>query len=237
MDLVRVLQSQGFGSRAECRALIFNGRVRIDGHAIRDPAFDFSEDTLSFTVDEVEWVYRKFAYLVLNKPQDHECSHRPSHYPSIYSLLSTPLVRRGVQAVGRLDADTTGLLLLTDDGQFIHAFTSPKKEVGKCYEVFTRYPVTSEQMASLLSGVVLRDDPSPVHATQCELVSPLCLRMTVTEGKYHLVKRMIAAVSNRVERLNRISIGDYVLPVELAVGEWKWLSDADLRALGWTQAP
>jgi 16S rRNA pseudouridine516 synthase len=175
------------------------------------------------------------AYLVLHKPAGHECSQKPSAWPSIYTLLPAPLRQRphkslqpGVQAVGRLDQDTTGLLLLTDDGAFIHKMSSPKHHVPKVYEVTAKHPVDAKQVERLLAGVVLEDDPKPVKAAACEITGECTLRLTLTQGKYHQVKRMVAAVGNRVEGLHRSAIGDYALPADLAPGQWRWLSAEDL---------
>ena len=175
---------------------------------------------------------------MLNKPTATECSQKPSTYPSIYTLLPSPLRLRpqkgavqGVQAVGRLDQDTTGLLLLTDDGKFIHRMSSPKHHVSKVYEVTVKHPLDETQVNKLLSGVVLDDDPKPVRAAACEAVSSHHLRLTLTEGKYHQVKRMVAAVSNRVEGLHRSQIGGLRLPDDLAPGQWCWLSEADLARI------
>lgn len=235
MRVDRLLQSQGFGTRLECRALLEDGRVTINGEICRSISEDVVAEGLCFTVDGVEWSYREFAYLVMNKPANFECSHRPSHHPSVYSLLPIVLVRRGVQAVGRLDADTTGLLLLSDDGNFIHKFTSPKKSISKCYKVFTRHPVTEKQLVALRSGVVLHDDPEPIKAIECETIDSKILTITVTEGKYHLVKRMVAASGNRVERLHRLSIGNLSLPASLAEGTWQWLDGRDFECLNFSQ--
>jgi 16S rRNA pseudouridine516 synthase len=153
-------------------------------------------------------------------------------------LLPPPLRQRpqkaatqGVQAVGRLDQDTTGLLLLTDDGQFIHRMSSPRHHVPKVYEVVVKHGVDERQISRLLEGVVLDDDPRPVRAAACELAAEGLLRLTLTEGKYHQVKRMIAAVGNRVEGLHRSRIGGLALPADLAPGQWRWLSPADLALL------
>jgi 16S rRNA pseudouridine516 synthase len=223
MELERLLRSQGFGSRPECRALIGAGRVAIDGEVCDNPYLDIEPEGLNFSVDGVVWRYQKQVYLALNKPANYECSHKPKHHPSIFSLLPQHFLTRGVQAVGRLDEDTTGLLLLTDDGQFIHQYTSPKKNVPKVYEVTAKHPVSDEQIAALLSGVQLNDEPAPISAVACEPIAERLLRLTVTEGKYHLVKRMIGAAGNRVEALHRISVGQFVLPANLPLGEWTWL--------------
>ena len=140
-------------------------------------------------------------------------------------------VIQGVQAVGRLDQDTTGLLLLSDDGQFIHRMSSPKKHVPKVYRVTAKHEVSEQQIDRLIDGVVLDDDPKPVRAAACVLVDSCSIDLTLTEGKYHQVKRMLAAVGNRVEGLHRHSIGRYILPADLAPGQWRWLSETDLESL------
>lgn len=231
MELERLLRSQGFGSRPECRALVYSGRVSVAGALCDDPCAEFEPEGFGFSVDGLPWKYRKFAYLALNKPGDYECSHKPKHHPSVYTLLPRPLLTRGVQAVGRLDEDTTGLLLLTDDGQFIHTYTSPKKLVAKVYEVTTKHPIDDAQVSALLAGVLLNDEPAPIAAAACERLAERLLRLTVTEGKYHLVKRMVAAASNRVEALHRVSIGGFELPASLPPGQWMWLEAADLERL------
>lgn len=231
MELERLLRSQGFGSRQECRALICSGQVSVEGIQCEDPFAQFDPEGLNFSIDGKPWSYRKFAYLALNKPAGFECSQKPRHHPSVYSLLPRPLLTRGVQAVGRLDEDTTGLLLLSDDGQFIHTYTSPKKKIAKVYDVGVKHPVDMHQLEALLSGVQLHDEPAPVVAAACEIRSQRLLRMTVTAGKYHLVKRMIAAAGNRVEELNRVAIGAFQLPFSLAPGQWMWLQATDLERL------
>jgi 16S rRNA pseudouridine516 synthase len=154
-------------------------------------------------------------------------------------LLPAPLRERGgsaaagVQAVGRLDQDTTGLLLLSDDGRFIHKLTSPKHHVPKVYEITLRHALVQKQIDALLAGVVLDDDPKPVRAAACLASGPCALSLTLTEGKYHQVKRMIAAVGNRVEQLHRSRIGDLPLPSDLAPGQWRWLTADQLQALAY----
>ena len=136
-----------------------------------------------------------------------------------------------MQAVGRLDQDTTGLLLLSDDGKFIHKMSSPKTHLPKVYHATVKHPLDQKQIDKLLSGVVLDDDPKPVKASSCQILSPNLLELVLTEGKYHQVKRMVAAVSNRVEGLHRAKIGGLELPVDLAPGQWRWLSPADFNLL------
>lgn len=239
MQLQDILYTQGFGTRRVCAGLSQQGFVTIDGTAVTDPSADVAvADGLRFTVQGTAWEYHDKAYVLLHKPAGTECSQKPSTWPSIYTLLPSPLRLRpnkgavqGVQAIGRLDQDTTGLLLLTDDGQFIHRMGSPKHHVPKVYEVTVKHPLDDAQVQKLLAGVVLDDDPKPVRAAACEAVAPLHLRLTLTEGKYHQVKRMVAAVGNRVEALHRSQIGTLVLPAELAPGQWRWLTALEVEAL------
>ena len=237
LRLEDILFSQGFGTRRVCAGLVQQGFVAVAGTVCNDPGEFFQPEGLTFTVQGVDWPFAERAYLMLHKPAGTECSQKPSTWPSIYTLLPSPLRTRpqkaavqGVQAVGRLDQDTTGLLLLTDDGKFIHRMSSPKHHVPKVYEVSTKHPITPEMVQKLLSGVVLDDDPKPVKAAACEAVGELHLKLTLTEGKYHQVKRMLAAVGNRVEGLHRSQIGGLVLN-DLAPGQWRWLTEGDLALL------
>jgi len=231
MRLSQILFSQGFGTRRECDGLIFHGLVSVAGRVIEDPSEDVPTEGLSFSVQGRSWAYHETALVLLHKPAGHECSQKPKHHPSVLNLLPPPLRQRGVQPVGRLDEDTTGLLLLTDDGALIHRLTSPKHHVPKVYEVTAKHPVDEAQIAKLLAGVVLDDDPKPVRAAACESDGPLHLRLTLTEGKYHQVKRMLAAVGNRVEGLHRSRIGELALPAELAPGQWRWLTADEVAGL------
>lgn len=230
MQLERILHCQGFGSRKEVRRLIRAGWVEIAGEVCDDPFADFATENLSFTVDDETWQYQEQAYLMLHKPAAYETSHKPIHHPSVFSLLPEPLRTRGVQAVGRLDQDTTGLLLFTDDGQFIHRLSSPKRQIAKTYVVTTKHEITPEQMANLQSGVLLHDETEPLAAHECSLLAPNRLRLAITGGKYHQVKRMVAAAGNRVEQLERVAIGNLHLPHDLAPGTWRWLSAAEVQA-------
>lgn len=237
MDLERLLQLQGYGSRRECRGMIAAGRVEVNGAVCDDPGETVQPEGLAIAVDGVAWVCREKVYVALHKPAGYECSHKPQHHPSVFSLLPRAFLARGVQAVGRLDEDTTGLLLLSDDGQFIHTYSSPKKKVPKVYEASVKHPLDSRQLDALLAGVVLHDEPLPIAAAACAAASEHLLRLTVTEGKYHLVKRMVAAAGNRVEALHRTAVGGFFLPDDLPPGAWRCLEAADLARLAMTRAP
>ena len=238
LKLQQILFSQGYGTRRECSELIARGAVAIHGEILRNADADFATTGLQFTVNGEQWCFVERAYLMLNKPAGYECSQAPKHWPSVYTLLPAVLTTRptksavnGVQAVGRLDQDSTGLLLLSDDGQFIHRMASPRHHVPKVYCVTTKRAVDDAAINALLTGVVLNDDPQAVAAVACERVSETQIYLTLTEGKYHQVKRMLAAVGNRVESLHRTQIGGLKLDADLAEGKWRWLTADDLALI------
>jgi 16S rRNA pseudouridine516 synthase len=231
LDLERILHKQGFGSRKLCRIMIINEEITVNGEMCDDPDAEFSLEDLSFTVKGEPWQYKEKSYLMMHKSANYECSHKTQHHPTIYSLLPHPLVKRGVQCIGRLDEDTTGLILISDDGQFIHHMSSPKHKVPKVYEVTCKHPVLEANIHELLGGVKLIDEDETIAALDVKQISERVIHMTLAEGKYHQVKRMVAAISNRVEALKRIQIGKLKLPDDLKVGEWRWLSEGDMMAL------
>jgi len=231
MQAYRILQSQGLGSRRDCRDLIQHQLVHFNGILVTQPEQDLACDNLTFSVAGVNYQFRSNAYLVMHKPAGYECSRQPRDHASVFALLPEYLLRRGVQCVGRLDQDTTGLLLFSDDGSFIHQHTSPKKQIGKTYHIHCKHPFSSELINTLLNGVLLNDEPAPIRARDCRALTDHVLEMVINEGKYHQVKRMIAAAGNRVEYLHRRAIGGYILPDDLSSGGWKWLHAEDISAL------
>lgn len=234
MQLERILQKHGFGTRKACRSLIRHQRVAINGEIHDDPFAEIATAGLVFTVDGVDWPYAECASLMLNKPAGYECSRKPQHHLGVLELLPVQLRERGVQPIGRLDEDTTGLLLFTDDGQLNHVLSSGKRKVPKVYLATTKHALDQAQVDQLLAGVLLNDEPAPIAAAAAEIVAPTLLRLTLTEGKYHQVKRMVAAAGNRVEALHREAIGELSLPADLKPGEWRWLSAVDLQKLGYS---
>jgi pseudouridine synthase len=219
-----LLFTQGFGTRRECAALVTNGLLEVEGLGVvadLDRELDVGGELWFRVAGGERWPYREHALVVLHKPAGYECSQKPRHHPSVYSLLPAPLRTRGVQAVGRLDEDTTGVLLFTDNGVLLHRLTSPKHHVAKVYEVHCTHPVDAGQVERLVAGVLLHDGDATVRAAACEATGERALRLTLTEGKYHQVKRMVAAAGNRVEALERSAFGPVGLG-GLAVGAWRW---------------
>ena len=230
--LDRILQLQGFGTRNYCRELIADGEVDIAGVTVTDSRADIETDDLEFTVFGEPHRYREHLYIALNKPADYECSRKSSYHPGVLSLLPEQFTRRDVQPVGRLDHDTTGLLLMSDDGAFIHAQSSPKRHIPKIYVATTHDPVTPGLVAQLLNGVKLHDEPAPLAAVTCRMLDTHQLEIVLEQGKYHQVKRMLAAAGNHCTALRRSQIGGLLLDVlELAEGEWCYLNETHLALL------
>ncbi len=196
-----------------------------------EPEEEVETAGLWFRVGDLELPFRDTLYIAFHKPSGCECSHSPGHHRSVFSYFPEPFLRRSLEAVGRLDADTTGLLLLSDAGDFIHHLTSPKRHVSKTYRVDLKHPVKADQIERLSAGVELRSDPEPTRPARLERLDDRHCLITLTEGRYHQVKRMFAAVGNRVEVIHRIAVGPVRLDDDLALGAWRFLSDAEVAAL------
>ncbi|MES2324487.1 MAG: 16S rRNA pseudouridine(516) synthase [Pseudomonadota bacterium] len=232
LSLDRILQSQGFGTRKYCRALIDDGEVLIAGVPQTSYKTAIDTDGLVLTVFDEEWVVREKVYIALHKPANFECSRKPSHHPGVLTLLPEQFTWRDVQPVGRLDHDTTGMLLMSDDGPFIHAQSSPKRHIPKIYQATTQDPVTPELVAQLLAGVKLHDEPEALAALSCVQRGDHLLEIVLEQGKYHQVKRMLAAADNHCSALHRSAIGSLTLEaLGLAEGEWCFLEQSQLDLL------
>lgn len=239
LPLLKILRSQGFGSKRECLGLLRSEKVewgrpascgKIEWTTETDPDALLEREGLWLRVDGFEQPVVDHLYIALNKPAGVECSHAPDVHESVFSFVPPPFLRRGLQPVGRLDADTTGLLLLTDDGTFNHAITSPRRKLPKTYRVRLRHPLTDEQAARLEAGVVLRDDPAPTLPATVRRLGEREADIVISEGRYHQIKRMAAAVGNRVEAIHRIAIGALELG-DLPEGEWRYLEPGEVGAL------
>lgn len=231
-----VLQKQGFASRREARKKIRAGAVRMNGEKVENPDLalppELFRKPLLLEVDGLELPFRERLHLLFHKPRETECSHSPSQYRGIYSFFPEPFLRRGLSAAGRLDADTSGLLLLSDEGAFLHAVTSPRRGISKTYRARTRHDLDEAQMAVLKGGVLLHGESAPTVPLAAERKGDRLLELRIGEGKYHQVKRMVAAMGNRCEELERVAIGGLSLPPDLGPGEWRFLQGDDFEALG-----
>jgi 16S rRNA pseudouridine516 synthase len=236
--LLELLISQGMGSRRECMNAILHGEVFIGYPGPDGLVWTLEEDPEALPVLETlhlrcgmwELPYYERLYIVLNKPANMECSRAPVSHASVLDFFSEPYRRRGLQPVGRLDVDATGLLLITDDGDFNHLITSPRRKLPKTYRIGLRHDLTPEQEKALEDGVILKDDPRPTSPAQIRRLSEHDIEITITEGRYHQVKRMLGAVGNRVDSIHRIAIGDFKLN-DLAEGVWRHLVASEIESL------
>lgn len=232
LTLDRILNKQGFGTRKWCRQLVSDGEVSINGEIFTDVHQTIETDELEFSLYGENWRYREQIYVALNKPANFECSRKPSHHPGVLTILPEQFTLRDVQPVGRLDHDTTGLLLMSDDGAFIHRQSSPKHHVPKVYVATTHDPVTPALIELLLKGVKLHDEPAPLAAEHCRMIDQNKLEIVLEQGKYHQVKRMLAAAGNHCAALSRVQIGELKLTdLGLEAGEWCYLNDLQLTLL------
>lgn len=211
--------------------MVLDGLVEVAGAVVDDVRAEFDPAGLSFTVDGEPWQYHEHIYLALNKPAGVECSRRPAVHRGVLSLLPDQFTARDVQPVGRLDHDTTGLLLLSDDGNFIHAQSHPKRHVPKTYVATTQDPVTPELVAQLSAGVKLTDEPDPL-AAQARQLDTHEIEISLDMGKYHQVKRMLAAAGHHCVALRRTAIGGLTLEaLGLEEGAWCYLDEAQMALL------
>ena len=232
LTLERLLASIGFGSRKECRALIRMGLVELEGIVQEDPFVEFETRPDSITVNGEEVTTETKIYGILHKPLGYECSAKPQHHESVFSLSPSRFQGMDVRLVGRLDVDTSGLICFSNQGDFIHALESPKRGVKKRYLATLARPLEKEQEEQLLNPMMLKNEKRPVQAKSLNRLEEKVVEIEITEGLYHQVRRMFAAVGNHVEALKRISIGNLDLEqTELLPGEWRLCDAEDLKKL------
>lgn len=213
--------------RSQARKAIAAGEATVAGEPLLDPAAKVADDA------ELAWNGEPLGtnrprYVMLHKPAGTVCSNTDDGHLSILALVDLPR-REKLHAAGRLDQDATGLVLLTDDGQWSHQITSPRKELGKRYRVTLAEPLAPEAEARLSEGILLRGEEKPTRPAELERLDPTTVRLTIHEGKYHQVKRMFAALGNRVTALHRESIGKIELDAALAPGEWRELTQEEVE--------
>jgi 16S rRNA pseudouridine516 synthase len=230
--LDQLLSQLGIGTRREVREVIRRGRIKLETEVCLDAGRQVTRgSTILLDGKRLEIAASEERYLLLHKPCGYICSHSES--PSIYQLLSPALQRLKppLESVGRLDLDVSGALLLTNDGSLLHRLTSPRSHVEKRYRVQLARPLDAAGQEMLESGTLcLKDEAEPLRAARLTLESPIQVLLTITEGRYHQVKRMFAAVGNHVERLERISCAGLDC-TGLEPGEWRELSEEEVGRL------
>lgn len=216
-------------TRSQAGKAIRQKLVTMNGELVKQAALQVKDDDV-VSLDGEQLQLIGLRYFMLHKPDGYICSTDDPDHPTVFTLLDEPLIER-LHTVGRLDLDTTGLVLITDDGQWSHRISSPKHHVAKTYRVWTADPIPAAAIAQFAEGVMLRNEKNATLPAQLEIVSDTEVLLTIHEGRYHQVKRMFAAIGNKVERLHREKIGSLQLPVDLAEGEYRELTVAELSLL------
>ncbi|UJF21613.1 16S rRNA pseudouridine(516) synthase RsuA [Shewanella sp. OMA3-2] len=216
-------------TRTMAKKALHRSDVTCDGIVIKDSGFQVTENTVVCLDGQVISVVGE-RYIMLNKPVDTICSTIDEVYPSVLSLMDIEKIDT-LHIAGRLDADTTGLVLITSDGQWSHKITSPKKDCGKRYLVELADPISEDLVAVFASGIELRNEDGLTKPAILELLSPQQVRLTISEGKYHQVKRMFAAVGNKVVNLHRECVGQIELDPELVPGDWRYLTQEEVDSI------
>jgi len=232
----RLLGSMGYGSRAEMARMARAGGIVLDGVDVTDvsrriavtPDLPARMEIDGEPLDPIPGLV-----IVLNKPLGMTCSHKEEG-ALVYDVLPDRWRRRdpAISTIGRLDKQTTGLLLLTDDGDLLHRVISPKRHVAKVYRAVLARPLEGREGDLFASGqLVLEGEDKPLAPATLKVLAPTEARLTVTEGRYHQVRRMFAAVGNHVEALHRERLGGLSLPQDLAPGQWRLLAPAEIDAI------
>lgn len=229
-----VATNSGNQSRKSAALAIKQGRVAIDGQTALSPALHIQPST-AVTLDGMAVIEPQPIYWMLNKPEGYICANTDDKHPTVFDLVDVdiihPALRSDLQIAGRLDIDTTGLLLITTDGQWNHAMTSPNKKVGKRYRVTLAEPVSNAAIEALELGIELRNEKSPCKPAKITPLDTYRCLLEIHEGKYHQVKRMFAATGNKVIKLHREAIATLELDPNLQPSEYRALTTKEINSL------
>lgn len=231
--LDKILASQGEATRSEAQRLIRGGRVSVNGKVFRDPSFKIEPYCCKIELNGRILCYRRFAYIMMNKPAGLLCVSRDPKAPTVMDLLPEDLRRPGLFPAGRLDKDTVGLVIITDDGDFAHRMLAPKKDIIKRYRAVLDLPVGEREIDAFAAGTSLEDGTvcRPAVLNLIEDGEKPLAEVAITEGRYHQVKRMFASVGRRVLWLKRISIGNLILDPKLNEGSCRELTEIEKMSI------
>ncbi|WP_031566398.1 16S rRNA pseudouridine(516) synthase RsuA [Rheinheimera texasensis] len=213
-------------TRSQAGKLIRQGEIQLNGLLCKQPAQQIKESDVVLLDDEPLRLTGP-RYILLHKPAGYVCSTDDPDHNTVFVLLDEPNIDK-LHTVGRLDLDTTGLLLITDDGQWSHKISSPKHECAKTYRAWLADPVEDSAIAQFAEGVMLRGEKTPTKPAQLEIINPTECLLTIHEGRYHQVKRMFAAIGNKVVQLHRERVGPLTLDTSLAEGEYRQLTPEEV---------
>lgn len=228
MRLDKFLAHTGFGTRKEVKLLIKKKQVTVNGVLCVNDDAKINEEQDIIAVNQEEVVYRRFRYIMMNKPQGVISATDDSRQKTVLDLIAEPI--KDLFPVGRLDIDTEGLLLLSNDGPLAHELLSPKKHVQKCYFLTITNPLTSEHIEQIEKGIVI-DQNEQCKPAKVEIMDEHHLNLWISEGKFHQVKRMMLACNSEVVYLKRLSMGTLVLDESLKPGEFRDCTEAEIQAL------
>ena len=230
--LDKLLASQGTSSRRDVALLIRQGRVTVDGEIVRDPACKTAEDA-AITVDGKPFYYHRFVYLMMNKPAGVLCVSSDPKRETVVDLVPAAWRRKDLFPAGRLDRDTVGLVILTNDGDFAHRMLAPKSHVMKTYQAILDAPVGDREIAAFAEGLTLADGTPclPAHLAVQRNAAPWQVEVQISEGRFHQIKRMFGVVDRGVVWLKRCRIGRLELDENLKPGECRPLTDAEIAAV------
>ena len=225
----RIISEQTNYSRKDIKKLINKRLVIVNGEIVISSDTKYDEENISIFIDGAKVEIREHIYLVLNKPKGYVSTTDQEHYKSVLELVPEKYKTRELFPAGRLDKDTTGLMIITDDGEFAHEILSPKKHVKKIYEVVIDNPLTKEMVDGFKNGVMLND--GVCKSADLEINGKNQARVCLHEGRYHQIKRMFGCYNAKVLELNRICIGNYYLNADLKLGDVKELSSDDINLI------
>lgn len=230
MRLDRFLAINGIGTRKEVKKLVQNGRVSVDGKLAKNPDLKIEEQQANVEVDGQRIVYEEYHYLMLHKPSGYVSSMQEKGQHTVFELIKEPFVK-DLSTVGRLDKDTEGLMILTDDGPLIHKLMAPGKHVDKTYLVHLEHPVSEKERIAFEEGLDIGDEKKTLPAKMESTMNPAEVYVTLQEGRFHQIKRMFEVINNKVLYLKRISIKNLVLDESLKIGEYRRLTEVEVEDL------
>ena len=235
MRLDKFLVENGLGSRSQVKDVLKKGLVLVNGRAEKSPKTQINETADEVVVSGQKLTYEKFVYYLLNKPKGYISATEDERHKTVLDLLDETARQKEVFPVGRLDIDTHGLLLLTNNGKLAHAMLSPKKHVEKIYRAKVAGLMNQSDVERFARGIELKDftcHPAQFKIVELDEEKEISLvEITLAEGKFHQVKRMVAACGKEVTDLQRLSMGPLQLDPELALGEWRRLTEEEMKSL------
>lgn len=227
--LDKILSTQTNYSRRDIKELIRKKKITINGSIALKSDIKVNEEKDIITIDGINLMIKKYVYLILNKPKGYVSATNDRKDLTVLDLVPIEYKHRNLFPAGRLDKDTTGLMLITDDGTLAHNILSPKKHIKKTYEVTIDIPMTKEMVSGFKKGVNLND--GECKEAKLEITGPNTGIVTLTEGRYHQIKRMFGCFKAKVIKLNRIGMGNLFLPPDLKLGESRELIEEELLKL------